>query len=202
MSAAHDKALVSVLGHIQIHIVQQNEVLRLSSLRLIYVEELKRNGYENSNYRSEKLLKRLENDTIKDYIDFTKVNPDNSETILFWLVHSSSITVSMLLHERTLLETQTSMQTSLYFFAIIFSELFVSPRICHGHLQLTTWSSVQKHSCLQMSYVFSTWLCPARKTWRRVTRSNVWYSPLGKIYAVQFQKDNESYQNMSLSVRP
>ena len=94
MSAAHDKALVYVLDHIQIHIVQQNEVLRLSSLRLIYVEELKQNGYENSNYRSEKLLKRLENDTIKDYIDFTKVNHDNSEAILFWQVHSSSITVS------------------------------------------------------------------------------------------------------------
>ena len=94
MSAAHDQELVSVLDHIQIHIAQQNEVLRCSSLRLIYVEELKQNGYEYSNYRSEKLLKRLENDTIKDYIDFTKVNPDNSETILFWLVHSSSITVS------------------------------------------------------------------------------------------------------------
>ena len=53
MSAVHEKALVSVLKHIQTHIVQHNEVLTLSSLRLLYVEELKRNGYENSNYRAE-----------------------------------------------------------------------------------------------------------------------------------------------------
>ena len=59
LSAAHAKVLVLALGHIQAHFVQQNEVLQLSSLRLLYVEELRRNGYENSDYRSEKLLKRL-----------------------------------------------------------------------------------------------------------------------------------------------
>jgi hypothetical protein len=36
MSAAHEKALVSILEHIQTHMVRQNEVLRLSSLRLLY----------------------------------------------------------------------------------------------------------------------------------------------------------------------
>lgn len=100
VSAAHEKAFISVLEHIQTRIVQQNEVLRLSSLRLIYVEELKQNGYDNSNYRSEKLLKRLENDTIKDYIHFTTVN---HETISFWLVHSSSITVSNALAQACIL---------------------------------------------------------------------------------------------------
>lgn len=94
MSAAHEKALVSVLEHIQTHVVQQNEVLRLSSLRLLYVEELKRNGYENSNYRSEKLLKRLQNDPIKDHVYFTKVDHDKADAISFWLVYSSNITVS------------------------------------------------------------------------------------------------------------
>jgi len=73
MSAAHGKALASVLEYIHTHVIQQNEVLRLTSLRLIYVEELKENGCENSNYRSEKLLKRLQTDPIKDYIQFTKV---------------------------------------------------------------------------------------------------------------------------------
>jgi hypothetical protein len=56
MSAAHEKALVSVWEHIQTHVIQQNEVLRLS-LRLLYIEELKWNGYENENYRSEKLMR-------------------------------------------------------------------------------------------------------------------------------------------------
>ena len=44
MSAAHEKAFISVLEHIQTHVVQQNEVLQLSSLCLLYVEELKLNG--------------------------------------------------------------------------------------------------------------------------------------------------------------
>jgi hypothetical protein len=44
MSAAHEKALVSVWEHIQTHVIQQNEVLWLSSLCLLYIEELKRNG--------------------------------------------------------------------------------------------------------------------------------------------------------------
>jgi len=48
MSAAHGKALASVLEYIRTHVIQQNEVLRLTSLHLIYVEELKKNGCENS----------------------------------------------------------------------------------------------------------------------------------------------------------
>ena len=35
---------VLVMEHIQSHVIQQNEVLLLFSLRLIYVEELKQNG--------------------------------------------------------------------------------------------------------------------------------------------------------------
>ena len=42
--AAHEKALASVQDYIQIHVVQQNEVIWLSSLRLLFIEELKRNG--------------------------------------------------------------------------------------------------------------------------------------------------------------
>jgi len=94
MSAAHEKAFVSVLKHIETQVVQQNEVLQLSSLRLLYIEELKSNGYENSNYRSEKLLKRLQNDPIKEHIHFTKVDHDKADAISFWLVYSSNITVS------------------------------------------------------------------------------------------------------------
>jgi hypothetical protein len=94
MSAAHDQALKLVLGHIQTHIVLKHEVLRLSSLRLLYVEELKNHGYENSNYRSEKLLKRLQNDPIKDKIQFTRVDNKKDGVISFWVVYSSGITIS------------------------------------------------------------------------------------------------------------
>ena len=94
ISAAHENALSLVLGHIQTHVVQQNEVLQLSSLRLLYVEELKQHGYENPNYRSEKLLKRLQNDPIKDDVSFMKVNRDKGDAISFWLVYNSKTTVS------------------------------------------------------------------------------------------------------------
>lgn len=81
MSATNDNVLVLVLEHIQTHVVQQNKVLQPSSLRLIYVKELKRNGYENSNYRSEKLLKCIQNDTINNYVNFTKVDHGKSDVI-------------------------------------------------------------------------------------------------------------------------
>ena len=92
MLAAHEKVLASVRDHVQIHVVQQNEVLRLCSLRLLFIKELKWNGYENENYRSEKLLKRLQNDPIQ-HVSFMKVIPDKSATISSWLVYSSKISV-------------------------------------------------------------------------------------------------------------
>ena len=92
VSVAHDKAFTLVLAHIQKHVIQQNEVLKLVSLRNMYVDEIKENGYDASNYRSEKLLKRLHNDPIVEHIQFTKLN--QADAISFWLVHSSNITVS------------------------------------------------------------------------------------------------------------
>ena len=70
---------------------QPEGVVRLSSLCSIYIEELKRNGYDNSNCRSEKLLKRLQNDSIMDVISFMKVDHE-AGAISFWLVYSSDIT--------------------------------------------------------------------------------------------------------------
>lgn len=97
MSAAHEKALLLVLKNIETHVVQQNEALWLTSLRLLYVEELKRNGYENENYRSEKLLKRLRNNPIKDRVSFARVR--QSDAISSWLVHRSNITISEALEQ-------------------------------------------------------------------------------------------------------
>ena len=46
--------------------------MQLSSLRLIYVDKLEENGYPNSEYRSEKLMHRLQNHDISCNISFTK----------------------------------------------------------------------------------------------------------------------------------
>ena len=40
----HQKAFVPVLEYLRFHIVQRNEIVRLTDLRLIYIKELKRNG--------------------------------------------------------------------------------------------------------------------------------------------------------------
>ena len=61
---------------------------------MLYVEELKRNGYENVNYRAEKLLKRLQDNPIKHHVYFMKVDHDKGDASAFWLVYSSNITVS------------------------------------------------------------------------------------------------------------
>lgn len=97
MSAAHEKAFTLVRERIETHVVQQNEVIHLTSLRLTYVQELRRAGCENDNYRCEKLLRRLQNDPISDRIDFTKVQHSTNHRVSFWFVHSSKISVSEVL---------------------------------------------------------------------------------------------------------
>lgn len=94
MSAAHEKEFTLVREKIETHVVQQNEVIQLTSLRLTYVQELRRVGCENDNYRCEKLLRRLQNDPINDRIDFTKVQHRTNHRVSFWFVHSSKISVS------------------------------------------------------------------------------------------------------------
>ena len=72
----------------------QNEVIRLSDLRLIYIKELDQNGHKNDNYRSEKLLKRLQNNPITEKISFTKMEQETSGILSFWLIYRSQITVA------------------------------------------------------------------------------------------------------------
>ena len=59
---------------------------------LVYIQELKRNAYDNVNCRSEKRLKRLQNDSTMTLIYFTKVARE-AGAISLWLVYSSNITV-------------------------------------------------------------------------------------------------------------
>ena len=90
MSAAHKKACLSQYWST----FKLMTSSRMRFLHLLYVKELKWNVYENSNYHSEKLLKCLQNDPIKDHINFTEVDHDKANAISFWLMYSSNITVS------------------------------------------------------------------------------------------------------------
>ena len=71
---------------------------------MLYVEELKQNRYEYSHFRSEKLLKRLQNDQIKDHINLTKIDHDKRDALSLWIVYCSTITVPYALNKHTLLE--------------------------------------------------------------------------------------------------
>ena len=166
MSPAHEKAFISVLKHIETQVVQQNEVLQLSSLRLLYIEELKSNGYENSNYRSEKLLKRLQNDPIKEHIHFTKVDHDKADAISFWLVYSSNITVSNALARAYTLGSTDKYQNVAHLLRQNILQAFKESKDNPGRQQLTTWSSLLKISYPQTLSGSSAQLWLARKTWR------------------------------------
>ena len=47
-AAAHEEAFNSVVDILNTHVIERNEVMQLSSLRLIYVDKLEENGYPNS----------------------------------------------------------------------------------------------------------------------------------------------------------
>ena len=93
-AAAHQNAFRVVLGFIQDRVIGHNEVVQLASLRLLYIQELKRNAFPSSDYRSEKLKAGLENHDIHELIAFAKVNPTDKGCITYNLVYSDSISVT------------------------------------------------------------------------------------------------------------
>ena len=93
-AAAHLKSFTAVLDFIQNQVIGQNEVVQLASLRLLYIQELERNGFPNPEYRSEKLKTRLENHDIHEQIAFAKVNPGDKGCIIYNLVYSASISIA------------------------------------------------------------------------------------------------------------
>ena len=88
MLAAHERKRLLVTTRVR----NQKGIGRRSSLCLVYIQELTRNAYDNLNYRSEKRLKRLQNDSTMALISFTKVARE-AGAISFWLVYSWDITV-------------------------------------------------------------------------------------------------------------
>ena len=68
----HRKVFDVILGFIYKHIVEQKEVVLLTSLHMIYVQELEIQGVK-TDYRSEKLKSRLENHKVGQHLAFAKV---------------------------------------------------------------------------------------------------------------------------------
>ena len=91
---AHHMAFTVVLDFIQDRVIGHNDIVRLPSLRLLYMQELERNGFPSPDYRSEKLKARLENHAIHELIAFAKVNPGDKGCITYNLVYSASISVA------------------------------------------------------------------------------------------------------------
>ena len=93
-SRAQENAFSSVIKFIEKHIVEKNEIVHLSDLCQIYVGQLDADGYPKPDYRSFRLMKRLQNHQISDSIKFNKLDVAERGCTTFFLVHSASITVS------------------------------------------------------------------------------------------------------------
>ena len=61
ITAAHIEAFSSVLQFLHKHIIQENNIMQLSSFRLIYIDNLGECDYPNEKYRRENLMKQLQN---------------------------------------------------------------------------------------------------------------------------------------------
>ena len=60
--AAHQKAYEAVSHYIENNIIDQNQMVQLSSLRAVYIDALEEGGSPNPAFRGEKLLLRIKND--------------------------------------------------------------------------------------------------------------------------------------------
>lgn len=92
--AADERAFTLIIDYIIKSVVNSNGIVKLVDLRNLYISELKKAGHGYSNYRSEKILKRLQNHPISEKIFFTKLNTGKDDAITYWLVCSCNITVS------------------------------------------------------------------------------------------------------------
>ena len=93
-ASAHLKAFTAVFDFLQDCVIGQKKVVLLSSLRLLYIQELEKNGFANPEYRGEKLKARLENHEIHERIAFVNVNPGDKGCITYNLVYSATMSVA------------------------------------------------------------------------------------------------------------
>ena len=98
-AAIHSKAFEVILSHVQTQVVQQNKVLRLTELQSLYNDSLRKQGYDNPNYRSSKIIKRLESHAINESLCYTNVSGPKGGSVVITLIHSSHLTVANALSE-------------------------------------------------------------------------------------------------------
>ena len=91
--AAYQTAYDSVKNYILRHVIECNEVIQLTFLRNLYIEELDKCGFPNPDYRSEKLINHLQGDKdISQAIAFSKVPLQGC--VELYLIYSSRITLA------------------------------------------------------------------------------------------------------------
>ena len=73
----------------------RNEIVCISSLCAIYIQELEHYGSPNPNYRAEKMLACLRQDEMLcQNLTFSKVSPENKGCITYWLIYRADITTT------------------------------------------------------------------------------------------------------------
>ena len=93
-AAAQLMAFNAVLEFLQTRVIVQKEVVKLASLRLLYIQELEKHGFPNPKYRSEKLKAKLENHEIIERIAFTKISHGDKGCITNILVYCANISTA------------------------------------------------------------------------------------------------------------
>ena len=83
-----------MLDFLQDCVIGQKKVVLFSSLRLLYIQELEKNGFANPEYRGEKLKARHENHEIHERIAFVNVNSGDKGCITYNLVYSATMSIA------------------------------------------------------------------------------------------------------------
>ena len=94
-NTAHIEAFAMVKAYLEDQELGRNEIVCLSSLCAIYIQELEHHGSPNPNYRAEKLLARLRQDEmLSKNLTFSKLSPENRGCITYWLIYRADITTT------------------------------------------------------------------------------------------------------------
>ncbi|XP_069136919.1 uncharacterized protein [Argopecten irradians] len=91
---AHRNAYGVIKEYVQKEIINDCQVLKLSSLRYMYVLEMQNQSEPSPGYRAEKLMNKLQKDeTLGNFLAFSKVTLKSRGSFSFFLVYNTSITL-------------------------------------------------------------------------------------------------------------
>ena len=116
---AHEYAFSEVKKYTDKHVIVELEIIPLTLLRDQYISNLKERGFPNPAYRSENLMNKLKKDEdMSKKISFSKV--DWKGCVSFWLVFSSSMSISSAVAASYLAASKDRIQeTALYLKEVI-----------------------------------------------------------------------------------